>query len=175
MPVDHTPTPPTTEHDVLQAERHHVIAQLSAQLVRTASAERDHCRSKVNTVQTWLHRMQSAASSLRTASTMLGKIRMEHDDIEKGLSAAKTDEQRAELQRQLDKNDDEMDDYQSAVDVNTDVHDDARRHYDHAVNALENCRKHHPYEHECGERGGPGIRRQDGKCYSWDELRRLSD
>jgi hypothetical protein len=39
-----------------------------------------------------------------------------------------------------------------------------------AIEALKECRKHHPYEHECGERGGPGIRRPDGKCAAWADL-----
>ena len=39
-----------------------------------------------------------------------------------------------------------------------------------AVEALRECRRRHPYEHECGERGGPGIRRPDGKCAAWSDL-----
>jgi hypothetical protein len=43
---------------------------------------------------------------------------------------------------------------------------------DAAIGGLRECRQQHPYEHECGERGGPGIRRPDGRCYSWEELQR---
>jgi hypothetical protein len=37
--------------------------------------------------------------------------------------------------------------------------------------ALKRCREHDHYEHHCGERGGPGVRRPGGgKCMSWREI-----
>ncbi|HET6166412.1 MAG TPA: hypothetical protein VFE07_06255 [Marmoricola sp.] len=39
-----------------------------------------------------------------------------------------------------------------------------------AIADLKACRDQHPYEHECGERGGPGVRRPDGKCAAWTDL-----
>lgn len=39
-----------------------------------------------------------------------------------------------------------------------------------AIDDLKDCRQHHPYEHACGERGGPGVRRPDGKCAAWSDL-----
>ena len=45
--------------------------------------------------------------------------------------------------------------------------------------ALKRCRDDHPYEHHCGERGGPGVRRPPGgpddKCMGWKEIERQTE
>lgn len=46
---------------------------------------------------------------------------------------------------------------------------DAQGRLEGATQTLRDCRDKNPAKGGCGSRGGPGVRRPDGKCAGWDD------
>jgi hypothetical protein len=182
-------TPDGGSPDMLRHIRDEMTVQLDHSLARVRGGdEPDHCERWVQAVQDGSEALSQSKDLLNEELNQLdvmhdvkrswqrhlewvaGRLEQYPDnekykkDSEQCLAALE------EMDREIRDQEDEVHDLREQV-----VSDKAAIKRDLA--ALKRCREDHPYEHHCGERGGPGVRRPgpNGKCMSWDEINDLTD
>jgi hypothetical protein len=121
-----------------------------------------------------MRKVHASAYNAHVSRVLAASARDSVAKLQKEYDAATSDEERSALQDQIDEHESYIDEQDAAAEVWDTEHETAVPHFEKSLTALEDCRKKHHYEHDCGERGGPGIRRDDGKCYSWAELHRVA-
>jgi hypothetical protein len=174
--------------DVLRHIRDEMTVQLdhSRQRVRDGG-EPDHCEKWVQAVQDGMEALSQSKDLLNDGLNSLdvmkdvktswqrhlewvaGRLEQYPGNEQYEKEADRSLAALEEMDREIRGQEDEVHDLREQV-----VSDKARIKRDLA--ALKRCRDDHPYEHHCGERGGPGVRRPgNGKCMGWDEIGHQTD
>jgi chromosome segregation ATPase len=165
----------------------HIASELQLQLDASARAKArggaaDKCADHVRRVRQGLKDVERARSELNDLREATDEEAATlHDWSRKLTRLNKELEQHpddADLRSERDEAAERVQHYQGAVDFgNREVADSqdalttAQERLRARLAALKRCREHDHYEHHCGERGGPGVRRPGGgKCMSWHEI-----
>lgn len=165
----------------------HIVGEFQLQLDESARAKAtgraaDKCADHVRRVTQGLkdvERARGQLNDLREATDEESAIL--HDWSRKLTRLNKELEQHpddADVRSERDEAAERVQHYQGAVDFgNRELADSqdalttAQERLGARLAALKRCREHDHYEHHCGERGGPGVRRPGGgKCMSWHEI-----
>jgi len=177
-----------TSPQLLRHIRDEMTVQLDHSLASVSGGgDPDHCEKWVQAVQDGMEALSQSKDLLNDSLNQMdvltdvkrswqrhlewvaGRLEQYPDNKEYEADADRSIEALKEMDREIRVQEDELHDLREQI-----VSDKARLKRDLA--ALKRCRDDHPYEHHCGERGGPGVRRPgNGKCMGWDEIRDQTD